>query len=146
MKNKGFTLIEILGVIAIMGIIAMIALPNIVTSLKKADQNKQNIYQNAILQGGEIFVEQNRDLFTVRVANLKSKASTAFYIKVADVVTTGYVQSTLTNAATGLKAADDTGCIKITMDSNQALLYTYVSLTDGADGTACSTAHTNIDK
>jgi len=146
MKNKGFTLIEILGVIAIMGIIAMIALPNIVTSLKKTEENKQNVYKNAIVQGGEIFVEQNRDLFKIRVANLKSKASMAFYIKVVDVVTTGYVQSTLTNATTGLKAADDTGCIKITMDDNQALQYTYISLTDGTDGTSCSTAHTNIDK
>ena len=144
MKNKGFTLIEVLGVIAVLGLIAMVAMPNIIDSLKKTDENKQKAYQNSILQGTEIYVEQNRDLFKVRIGK---GPGTYFLIKIYDAVATGYVQSTLTNSATGTTADKDNGCVKISINSNKSLSYDYISATgSGADTTACLTVRTVIDQ
>lgn len=47
MKNKGFTLAELLGVIAVLGIIAMITVPAINRSL---NQGKEDLYNTQIEQ------------------------------------------------------------------------------------------------
>ena len=137
MKKNGFTLIEILGVVAVLGIISLVAVPNIINSLKKAEENKANAYKKQILQSTETFVEQNRDLFDPRLQTLTSHS---VYIIVNDVVITGYVQSTFANPAGGT-AADDKSCVKVVYDTSTKLLdYTYVlnNANGSADEKACN--------
>jgi prepilin-type N-terminal cleavage/methylation domain-containing protein len=125
MKKNGFTLIEILGVVAILGIIALIAVPNIISSLKTANSNKEKVYQNQLLQGAELYVEQNRDLFKER---LNQTPGSSFLVKINDAVVTGYIKSTLTNPVDSTqKASTDTGCAKVTINDDGSLSYSYVA-------------------
>jgi prepilin-type N-terminal cleavage/methylation domain-containing protein len=138
MKRKGFTLIEILGVVAILGIIALVAVPNIISSLKNASTNKIKMYQNQLLQGAEIYVEQNRDLFTDR---LTQSAGSSFLLKVNDAVVTGYIKSTFVNPTDNKPSSSDDGCVRVTINADGTLSYDYVA---GSE-TACQQTSTLAD-
>jgi prepilin-type N-terminal cleavage/methylation domain-containing protein len=136
MKSRGFTLIEILGVVAILGIIALVAVPNIISSLKTAESNKEKSYENQVIQGAELYVEQNRDLFKVRLAS-----KNPFFVHINDVVATGYIQSTLVKPD-GKKSSEDKGCVLVT-NNNGMLSYSYVDYDSDPDG--CGKASTLSD-
>lgn len=55
MKNKGFTLVELLGVIIILGIIAMIVTPKIGSSLKKEKKELCKIQYENILAAARVY-------------------------------------------------------------------------------------------
>ncbi len=61
MKNRGFTLAELLGVIAILGVIALITVPAINRSL---DSGREDLYETQIEQikkGGEDYYTEHLD-------------------------------------------------------------------------------------
>lgn len=117
--KKGFTLLEMTGVIAILALVAIIAIPNIITTLKKSDNDKSNQYKKIIENGAEIYVSRNTNLFKNRI-----NSNQTFYIKIKDVVDSGNIQSTLINHSSNLKVIDDLGCIKIFKES-EVLKYEY---------------------
>ena len=60
MKNKGFTLVELLAVIAILAILVIIALPNV---LKMYNQSKKNIFltevKSALNESTNKYISEN---------------------------------------------------------------------------------------
>lgn len=60
MNNKGFTLLEVILVVAILGVILLIVVPNVSGLLKK---NKDEQYENlrkSIISSAKIYVSDNR--------------------------------------------------------------------------------------
>ena len=69
MKSRGFTLAELLGVIAILGVIALITVPAINRSL---DSGREDLYKTQIEQikkGGEDYYTQHLDDMPVGVGD-----------------------------------------------------------------------------
>jgi len=64
-KNQGFTLVELLGVVVVLGIIALIATPPVINQIKKSNSkiNESNI---RFLYGhGETYIKERIDNYTL---------------------------------------------------------------------------------
>ena len=57
MKNKGFTLVELLAVIAIIGILSIIIVPNVIDKYQDSVDNTMKIQETEVLDGAKLFVE-----------------------------------------------------------------------------------------
>lgn len=56
MKNKGFTLTEILAIIVIISIIAIIAAPNITKEINRVDQKNNDVYMQNLENAAHLYV------------------------------------------------------------------------------------------
>ena len=61
--KKGFTLIEMLGVIAVLAVILLVTFPALSKSLKNTKNNEQNNFLNNIKVSAEAYIELNRDRY-----------------------------------------------------------------------------------
>lgn len=59
-NNKGFTLVEILAVIIILGVIAAITIPTITTVITKNKEDNYTNLENSILSAAKIYISDNR--------------------------------------------------------------------------------------
>lgn len=61
MKNKGFTLIELIGVIIIMGLLIMIVFPATVKLMKDNDTKKYGYYYDLVVEAAELYANKRKD-------------------------------------------------------------------------------------
>ena len=59
--KKGFTLIEMLGIIAVLAVVLLITFPVMNKSLKKMKENTTNNFENNLKISAETYIELNRD-------------------------------------------------------------------------------------
>lgn len=63
MKRKGFTLVELLGVITLLGLIIGLMFPPLLIQLKKASNSIDEATKSIIIVGASNFVEENKNYF-----------------------------------------------------------------------------------
>ena len=61
--KKGFTLIEMLGIITVLAILLIITFPNLSKSLKMTKEHKNNNFTNNLKVSAEAYIELNRDSY-----------------------------------------------------------------------------------
>lgn len=61
--KKGFTLIEMLGIIVVLGIILLVTFPNMNESLKQMKTATENNFTNNLKISAEAYIELNRDKY-----------------------------------------------------------------------------------
>ncbi len=61
MKKEGFTLVEMLAVVVILGLVALVTIPAVSKSIRDARADKENVNIDTILNTGYDFVQQNLD-------------------------------------------------------------------------------------
>ena len=63
-KNKGFTLVELLIAIVIMGIIVILALPSLRSFLTKNEEKEYMTLRNSIISAAKLYTDSsNEDMF-----------------------------------------------------------------------------------
>ena len=75
MNNKGFTLVELIAVLAILGTIALMAVPTITTSLNKEDKIDLQRRQKIIVSEVELKINKISDKLNAGCCNIASLKS-----------------------------------------------------------------------
>lgn len=75
MNKKGFTLVELIGVIALLGVIALISTPIISGTIKRTKEKAYKEQKNTIINSAKRYVTE-----------VSSKTDDVFYITIEDLI------------------------------------------------------------
>lgn len=125
MNNKGFTLVEILAVVVILGVIALITVP---VTLSIIDRSKQNMYDrqiSEITEAARMYVSENStknvNLSTIGYSNV---------ITLQQLSDDGYIDLPITNTLTNQDFDPD--CLTVTIVKGTDTYYDYTVNINGA--------------
>lgn len=94
--KKGFTLVELLGVFAIISMIVLLAVPSVTNMLKQSEQDQYENFENDIFLATEAYLSSNSDIYL----ELKEINKTT-YVTIKTLLYSDYLDSTLKNPKTG---------------------------------------------
>lgn len=123
MKN-GFTLVELLAILAVLGVILLVSVPSIVSTNQKLKQQDYERYVNNIENAAEIYVEAHSD--REEYAELKVTKNKTLTISTDTLITSGVIQGTLKNPKTNVQLTEEDGFVTV-RNENGTLKYTYSS-------------------
>jgi type IV pilus assembly protein PilA len=103
-EDKGFTLIELLVVVIIIGVLAAIALPNLLNQVGKARMSEGKSTLGAINRSQQVYRTENAS-FTDVIGNLDTKVETSG--KYFTFAATGASSTNSTNTATASNPEGD---------------------------------------
>lgn len=63
MEKKGFTLVELLGVIIILTLLVLLVFPNIINSVKSSSTKTNKLTEDLIYRATDLFIEKNNNYF-----------------------------------------------------------------------------------
>lgn len=91
MNNKAFTLVEIIGVVAILALMFLVAYPSIVSLSKNEDNKKYELMVKDICLAGESYIY---------ATNIAIKPGSTIPITIEDLKNNGYIDAHLKDAKT----------------------------------------------
>ena len=124
-RNSGFTLTEVMIVVAIVALLSMIAYPSFIQSVRKSHRTDAQTAMTRVANNLERFFGTNGTYTTdATKLGLTSDAGTAYsdnghYVMTVTAGATGIGTSYVVNAsaAPGDMQEDDTGCTTLSLDS-----------------------------
>lgn len=130
MKNKGFTLVELLGTIVILAIIALIAFPAILGLLNSSQDETDEALQNFAITGARNYVNDNMDTYPKALATASSNKSygSAGNITVQKLINEGYISTNNISSTKNCEMLND--YVKVTSDSKK-YMFEYVTVDGG---------------
>ena len=60
LNNKGFTLIEILAVVVILGVLSTIMIPSVTSIIKKNRVENQENFKNSLISAAKAYITDNK--------------------------------------------------------------------------------------
>lgn len=105
MNKKGFTLVELLGVIILLSLIALITIPSISSSIKKGQEESDNQFKNNIVLATKNWALDHKEL-------LPTTTSQTYKVKINNLQSGGYIDKNLKLPSTGNSI--DNICVIIT--------------------------------
>ncbi len=117
-KRQGFTLMEILGAIIIMGLLLLLTFPSIIGRIKKATIDIDKATKELILSSSIIYLEKNKNDFPLTKGDV-------YCLSLETLINSGELMDNLINVKTGEKI-DSTNVIKITIKNGANIDYKIV--------------------
>lgn len=91
--RKGFTLLELLGIIILLGVIILVAVPSLIQSNKNAEINEQKEFDNTINHACQLYLQVHTKDYN-DLLNTYNKQET---IPAETLIKEGYLKGTLKN-------------------------------------------------
>ena len=129
-KNKGFTLIEILAVVTIIGLIFILVIPKITTSLKNKKSDVDTTTTNLVLSATKLYVSDHSSKFEKTEGNVSC-------MPLRELVDKGYLDGPVKNVTDDL---DITNSNSVRITYNKGFKYELV------DSGECSVVYNEILK
>ena len=85
MKNKGFTLVELLAVVAILALVITIVAPKIFSQFKTAEETSDREQINSLIEASRIYMNQN--------TNLLPEGNNEYVISLRELKNSGIIQT-----------------------------------------------------
>lgn len=121
MKKNGFTLIEILAVIIILGVISLIAMPVVTNSLKESKDDLYDVQISNIRESAKTWAADN-------INTLPTEANESVIVTLKTLQEDGYIDEEIKNPKTNELFSTTGTCVKVSYTGKK---YTYnVLLTD----------------
>lgn len=111
MKNKGFTLAELLGVIVILGLICLVAFPPILNSIKKSKNNISEATKQVIYGASNAYINNHLSQFTMT-------ENSAYCIRIQTLIDSKVLESDLKDPNTNRKI-DPNLYVKVLVKNNE---------------------------
>ena len=99
MNKKGFTLIEVILVIAIISILAIILIPNVFVLINKNRERSFNNLKNNIINSTKIYISDNRYNLDIKCYR-EGYPDTITYVSLKELVDAGDLTSPVINPIT----------------------------------------------
>lgn len=121
MNNKGFTLIEMIMVIAILAMLAVLTTPNVIKMINKNKADNYNSVIDSIVASCDLYTSDNRyNLSFNDTCSAESESSTiteiSTFITLQDLVNSKDISTPIRNECTNEELNYDTIKITITLD------------------------------
>jgi prepilin-type N-terminal cleavage/methylation domain-containing protein len=131
MKQKGYTLIELLAVLSIMAVILLIAVPSITKQLSTIEDNKYKQFKQNVFLATESYINASKKsntsydstLYSEDTYNTIKEDGNQVCVMVYCLVKTGWIKSSFNNPKT--KSAIDLDSSVIVKNNNGEYEYTY---------------------
>ncbi|MDD3187622.1 MAG: hypothetical protein PHD02_04075 [Bacilli bacterium] len=114
--KKGFTMIEMLGIVVLIALISLFSFPAINTLTKNASTQKYNNFIKILDTAADTYIEYNFEKYD----NMDEQ-----YISTKTLIENGYLSETLINPNTKTTVLDENGIIIITKNIDRSLNYEY---------------------
>ncbi len=120
-KSRGFTLVELLGILGIIATILVFVTPSIIGMLKRDEEKEYNRFLKDLYLATESYVELNSDSYP----DLKTAGGT-ITITMKELMDNGYVKSSTLNPRTE-QVITELDTITITRQSDGSYKYQYTA-------------------
>lgn len=115
MNQKGFTLIEILAVIVVIGLILVIAIPKALEIIQESKQRAYDVQEELIMEAAKKYVNRNS-------YDLEWNGNIAI-ITLAELIADGLIKSPVKNPLTGTNFDEDATVVVFTKETNTKYSY-----------------------
>ena len=111
--KKGFTLIEMIGVMVILSLLMLFAMPNVINYIKKGGDTEDKVVKTMIYEASKQYITDNQKMF-------KKDSKNTYCISLNTLATEGYIESpiTLSSSDEDITSETSTKAVKVTYDKN----------------------------
>lgn len=143
MKKNGFTLIELIGIIAIISLIGLVTIPQMMSSMTKGNEEKISQFKKDMESAAQSYVENNwneSDFKNKIIIDISNEQK--YCIPLSDLIDNDYVDKFEIDPTTNTPLNDASGKYVMIeniskVESKYNFSYTYVNVNDANDSSKC---------
>ena len=116
MKNRGFTLIELIGVIVILSLLTLIIVPNVVSNLREGISESKEYQNDSIILGAKNWASDHKD-------ELPEAGEDPLQVQLSRLQDEGYSSSDIKDLESGDTIDPNSVCVVISTENGKRYIY-----------------------
>lgn len=121
--RKGFTLVELIGVIALLGVIMLVAVPSLIQSNKTSKVNEKNEFKKIVTEACETYVQVNSE--NDELQGLFGSENGTYTFSTSVLASEGYLKGSLKDPDKNITVKEDTSNNLTAKNESKMITCTY---------------------